>query len=82
MPRLKRITLKQINVGIEPKLHLELSELAWATNRSISSIAHEMIKSDLKRFKDRHSEAIRDGKKSEQSSERSHSAGSEGMQNT
>lgn len=79
MPIRKRIKQKQIFTSVDPKLHLELSELAWALNRSVSSISGEMIQSDLKRFKDRHSQAIRDGKKSAASHEHSHSVDSDGV---
>ena len=66
MPR-KRMKnpLKVIGVGITPKIHRELSELCWALERPISDIAREMIENDIARFKDRHRQAIREGKQSE-----------------
>ena len=65
----KRFRLKQLSTAVPPKIHRDLSECAWALNRSISEMIREMIESDLPRFKDRHRKAISDGKKSEQSPE-------------
>ena len=73
MANRKRFTLKQISVAIPPKIHGELSELSWALNRPIAEIIREMVENDLPRFKDRHRLAIREGKKSDESPEASHS---------
>lgn len=74
MAKRKRFTLKQLGTGVSPKIHGELSEISWALNRPIADMIREMIESDLPRFKDRHRNAIRDGKKSEESQEVSDSA--------
>ena len=63
MANKKRNPLKVIGVGISPQLHLELADLCWALDRPVSEIAREMIENDLSRFKDRHRDAIRKGKK-------------------
>lgn len=66
MPRKKlKNPLKVIGVGITPKIHNELAEISWALDRPISEIAREMVENDLSRFKDRHRDAIRAGKESE-----------------
>ena len=70
----KRFTLKSLNTAVSPKIHGELSEMAWALNQPISAIIREMVESDLPRFKDRHRQAIREGKKSNASEQGSHSA--------
>lgn len=74
MAKRKRFTLKQLGTGVSPKIHGELSEISWALNRPIADMIREMIESDLPRFKDRHRNAIRDGRKSEESQEVSDSA--------
>ena len=74
MAKRKRFTLKQLGTAVTPKIHGELSDLCWALNRPIADIIREMIESDLSRFKDRHRQAIRDGKKSDDFDEGSHSA--------
>ncbi len=69
MAKRKRFTLKQLGTGVSPKISGELSELAWALNRPIADMIREMIENDLPRFKDRHRQAIRDGRKSAESPE-------------
>ena len=76
MAKRKRFTLKQLSTCVSPKIHGDLSEMAWALNRPVSEIIREMIESDLPRFKDRHRNAIRDGRKSDEAPEHSDSAGS------
>lgn len=51
---------------IEPELHFELAEVAWALDKNIGEIIREMVHNDLPKFKNRHRQAIREGKQSRQ----------------
>lgn len=63
MTKRKRFTLKQTTTALHPKVYGELSDLRSALNRSYSDIIREMVENDLPRFKDRHRQSIRDGRK-------------------
>ena len=76
MAKRKRFTLKQLGTAVSPKIHGELSELSWTLNRPIADMIREMVENDLPRFKDRHRQAIRDGKISDDAPEPAHSADS------
>ena len=76
MARKKRNPLKPISIAITPTQHRELSKICWALDRGIADLIREMVENDLPRFKDRHRQAIRDGKKSAESQEGSDSVGS------
>ena len=75
MAKRKRFPIRPISIGITTKQHGELSELCWALDRGIADVIREMIENDLPRFKDRHRNAIRDGRKSDEAQERSDSVG-------
>ena len=75
MARRKRNKMTAIGVSLDPKTIRELSNLSEALDRSVSEVAREMILSDLPRFKDRHRQAIRAWKQSDDGSKDSHSGG-------
>ena len=75
MARRKRNKMTAIGVSLDPKTIVELSELSEALDRSVSEIVREMILSDMTRFKDRHRQAIRAWKQSDERSEESRSGG-------
>ena len=75
MARRKRNKMTAIGVSLDPKTIVELSELSEALDRSVSEIVREMILSDMPRFKDRHRQAIRAWKQSDERSEESRSGG-------
>ena len=75
MARRKRNSMTAIGVSLDPKTIRELSELSDALDRSVSEIVREMILSDMPRFKDRHRQAIREWKQSDDGSEDSRSGG-------
>ena len=73
MARQKRNKMTAIGVSLDPKTIGELSELSEVLDRSVSEIAREMILSDMVRFKDRHRQAIRAWKQSDDEQNRSES---------
>ena len=73
MARQKRNKMTAIGVSLDPKTIGELSELSEVLDRSVSEIAREMILSDMARFKDRHRQAIRAWKQSDDEQNRSES---------